>query len=266
MADRAEVEQGKPPVGEHQDVARMRVGVEHPALGDLVHHAAQQRTRQVGPVEPTLVDQLPGVAQADPVQPFDDEHVLGAQLLVHGRKHHRHASDGTLLIWPGRGDRRHVARLHPEVELIPDGSGEPAGDADGADRARPAGPVLEADRQPLQDVQVLFHGGPDPGALNLNGYRRAGGGPAAQPSLVDLGDRCGRGRLWLQLGKRLLRWLSQGAGYHLLHLVPRRWFGPVLKLGEFGRELLWEQITAGGQQLAQLREGDPALLKGLTQR
>jgi hypothetical protein len=51
-ADRAEVDQGQAAVGEQQDIARMRVGVEHAALGDLVHHAAQQRAGQPGPVEP----------------------------------------------------------------------------------------------------------------------------------------------------------------------------------------------------------------------
>jgi hypothetical protein len=43
-ADRAEVEHGEAAIGEQQDVARMRVGMEHAALGNLVHHAAQQRT------------------------------------------------------------------------------------------------------------------------------------------------------------------------------------------------------------------------------
>ena len=57
----------------------MRVGVEHAALGDLVHHAAQQRPGQPGPVKPAVIDQRPGGAQADPVQPFDDEHVLGTR-------------------------------------------------------------------------------------------------------------------------------------------------------------------------------------------
>ena len=50
VADRTEVEQREAAVGEQQDVAWMRVGMEHPALGDLVHHAAQQRSGHLGPV------------------------------------------------------------------------------------------------------------------------------------------------------------------------------------------------------------------------
>jgi hypothetical protein len=43
-ADRAEVEHGDAAIGDQQDVARVRVGMEHAALGNLVHHTAQQRT------------------------------------------------------------------------------------------------------------------------------------------------------------------------------------------------------------------------------
>jgi hypothetical protein len=117
----------------------MRVGVKHAAFGDLVHHAAQQPTGQFGPVNPAVIDQWPGGAQADPVQPFDEEHMLGAQLLVHGGEHHRDAAPyGALLARPGGGDGCHVACLDAEVELFPHGSGEPAGHAGRADRARPA--------------------------------------------------------------------------------------------------------------------------------
>ena len=55
-------------------------------------------------------------------------------------------------------------------------------------------------------------------------------------------------------------------GYHLLHLLPWRRLGLVLEAGELGDELLWEQVTASGQQLAQLDEGNPALFQGTPQR
>ena len=266
-ADRAEVDQGEAAVGEQQHVARMRVGVEHAALGDLVDHAAQQHPGQLGPVKPAVVDQLPCRAQADPVQPFDDEHVLGAQLLIHGGKHHRDAArDGTLLAGPGGGDGRHVARLHPEVELFPHGGGEPAGHAGRADRTRPAGAVLERVRQAQQDVQVLVDGGPDPGALDLHGHLGVRAVAAAQPGLVNLGDRCGRGRFRPQLREDLPHRCPLRLGDHRLHLFPRCGLGPVLKPGELGDELVRQQVTTGGHQLAQLDERNPALFQGLPQR
>jgi hypothetical protein len=83
---------------------------------------------------------------------------------------------------------------------------------------------------------------------------------------VNLGDRRGCGRFRLQLREDLPHRHPQRLSDHLLNLFPRRRFGPVLKLGELGNELLREQITAGGQQLAQLGEGDPALFQGTPQR
>ena len=245
----------------------MRVGVEHAALGDLVHHAAQQRSAQCGPVKPAVIDQRPGCTQADPIQPFDDEHVLGAQLLMHGGKRHRNAAlDGPLLTGPVGGHGGRVAGLHPEVEFFPHGGGEATGHGDRADRTRPAGAALEPDRQPLQDVQVLFDGGPDSGSLDLHRYLGVHTAVAAQPGLVDLGDRRGRGRFLLQLRENLTRRRPERLGYHLLYLLPRRRLGPVLEPGELGDELLRQQITASGQQLAQLGEGNPALFQGTPQR
>jgi len=186
---------------------------------------------------------------------------------MHGGQHHRDAArDGTLLVPPGGGDGRHVAGLHPEVELFPHGGGEPAGHAGRADRTRPAGAVLERVRQAQQDVQVLVDGGPDPGALDLHGHLGVRAVAAAQPGLVNLGDRCGRGRFRLQLREHLPRRCPQRPGYYLLYLFPRRRLGPVLKPGELGDELFRQQVTTGGHQLAQLDERDPALLQGLPQR
>jgi hypothetical protein len=48
--------------------------------------------------------------------------------------------------------------------------------------------------------------------------------------------------------------------------VPRRGLGPVLQPGKLGRELLREQVAAGGQQLAQLGERHPARFQRTAQR
>ena len=143
--------------------------------------------------------------------------------------------DGPLLGGPGGGDGGHVACLYPEVEFFPHGGGEAAGHADRADRTCPAGAALEPGRQALQDVQVLFDRGPDPRALDLHGHHVARAVGAAQPGLVHLGDRRGRGRLRLQLRENLGRRCPERLGYHLLYLFPLRRLGPVLKPGELGR-------------------------------
>jgi hypothetical protein len=79
---------------------------------------------------------------------------------------------------------------------------------------------------------------------------------------VYLGNRGGRGGHLVQLRENLPRGCPEGLGYHLFYLLPPRWFGLVLELTELGDELLGEEITAGGQQLAQLGEGHPALFQG----
>jgi hypothetical protein len=119
---------------------------------------------------------------------------------MHSRQHHRDAApDGMLLIRPGSSHRGHVPCLDPEVEFFPHRGGKSAGQADCADRTRPASAALEPDRQAQQDVQVLFHGGADPRALNLYSYLGIRVDVAAQPGLVDLCDRRGRGRFRPQL-------------------------------------------------------------------
>lgn len=84
--------------------------------------------------------------------------------------------------------------------------------------------------------------------------------------LVDLGDRCGRGGLRTQVRENLPRRNPERLGYHSLYLLPPRRLGPVLEPGKLGDELLREQVTASGQQLAQLGEGNPAIFKGTPQR
>jgi hypothetical protein len=215
---------------------------------------------QLDAVEPAVIDQRSCLPQANPVQPFDDEHVLAAQLVIKRRERHRYAApDGSLLGRPARGHGGHVACLNPEVELLPHGRGESLGQGYQAVCARPAGAALELGRNAQHDVQVLFDGGPDTRALDLHRDLGVRAVAAAQPGLVHLGDRCGRGRHRVQLRENLRSGYPERLGYHLLYLLPSRWFDPVLELAELGDEFLGEEIAAGGQQLAQLGEGHPAL-------
>jgi len=185
----------------------MRVGVKHAALGDLVHHAVQQHPGQFGAVQPAALDQRLRRAQVDPVQPFDNEHVLGGQPLMQRGQYHRGAVRGaSLLARPGGRDRGHIAGLHPEIEFFPHGGGEPANYLGRADRAGPPGAILKPDRQAEQDVQVLFDGRTDPWPLDLHRHLGAQAVAVTQPGPVNLGNRCGGGRLGLKLGEDLLRW------------------------------------------------------------
>src|SRR5262249_32952829 len=104
---------------------------------------------------------------------------------------------------------------------FPHGGGEPASHVGRADRTRPAGTVLEPGRQAKQDGQVLFDGDTDPWPLDLHGHLGARAFAVTQPGLVHLGDRCGGGRLGLQLGENLPSRHPQRLGYHPFRPVPR---------------------------------------------
>ena len=126
--------------------------------------------------------------------------------------------------------------------------------------------LLEPGRQPQQDVHILFDGGADPGPLDLHCHRGARAGFAPQPGLVHLGDRRGRGRFRLQLREDLPGRRPERPAYQFLHLLPRCRFGLILEPGELVGELLGEQVTASGQQLAELDEGNPALFQRTPKR
>src|SRR5262249_14108704 len=154
-----------------------------------------------------------------------DEYVLAAHLVIKRRQRHQHAvPDGPLLGRPGGRHGGHVARLDPEVEFLPHGGGESLGQGHEAVRTRPAGTALELGRDAHQDVQVLLDGGPDTRALHLHRDLGVRAVAAAQPGLVHLRDRRGRGRRRVQLRENLLRGYPERPGYHPFYLLPWRWF------------------------------------------
>ena len=247
----------------------MRVGVEHPALGDLVQQPVQQRAGELCPVKTALIDQRSGRAQADAVQPAGYQHELRAERLVHGRNDHRYAArGGTLPVRPGGGEGGYVAGLDPEVEFLPQRVGKPAGEAQRAKGPCPASAVLEPGRHPQHNVQVPLNGRADIRALNFHGYLFAWPGPrpGAEPGLVDLADRRRRGRLRLQLREDLVRGPPERLGQHLFDLPPWHRLGLVLQPGQLRDELLRDQVAARGKELAQLDEGHAPLLEGLPHR
>ena len=238
---------------------------EHAALRDLVHHAAQQRAGQPARSSPLSSISGPAARRLTP-----SSHSMTSTCSVH-------SSSCTAGITTGTRRPRHAAvparwrpwqlccGPPPGSRVLPGCGGKPAGDADRADRARPAGALLEPGRQAQQDVQVLLNGGADPGRWTFTatvapGRRRSAAGPCAP-------GRSTRPRPAPAAAPRKpRRRRPERLGYHLLHLLPRRRLGPVLEPGELGGELLREQVTARGQELAQLDEGHPALLQRTPQR
>jgi hypothetical protein len=118
-ADRAEVDQPQPPVGEQQDVARMRVGVEDTVDDDLPQQAVEQVTGQ--PLAIAVNQRVRGgLAQRLPVEPLHDQHPPGAQVVVGPRDHYPVRAGG-------RAHRGEVPRLDPEVQFLTQRGGEPLG-------------------------------------------------------------------------------------------------------------------------------------------
>jgi hypothetical protein len=207
-ADGSEVQQAELAVGQQQDVARVRVGVEGALQHDLAEQAVQQaavrRGAHVGGC--ALVDR----GQRPPVQALHHQHPGGAQRPVRNR-------DGDAAATRRSGDRGHVACLYPQVELLAQGGGESGGQPDGADRPAPAGAAFQPGRQPPGDIQVPVYGLADVGAAYLDHDP----GPGHQGRRVDLGDRRGGDRLGVEAGEQLADLSSQFRPQHVLDRGPR---------------------------------------------
>jgi hypothetical protein len=78
---------------------------------------------------------------------------------------------------------------------------------------------------------------------------------------VHLGDRGGGQGPTVEVGEHLVDRAAQLGGQRLLDLLPRGRGDVVLELLQLLDELHREQIWAGGQHLAELDEGDPALVE-----
>jgi hypothetical protein len=197
-------------------------------------------------VEAALGQDRPGVAERRAVQPLHDQHPLAAQRLVRDRDPHRAVGRGR---HPG-----HVGRLDAEVQLLTDGVGEPDGQLADAERAGPAGAGLQRTGQAGHDVEVALDHRPDPGTLDLD--RDLVPGP--EPGRMPLGDRGGGQGFAVEVGEHLLDRVAQLGRQHRLDLVPGSRGDVVGEPAQLLHELGREQVRAGGQDLAELDEGDPA--------
>jgi hypothetical protein len=90
--------------------------------------------------------------------------------------------------------------------------------------------------------------------------------PRAQPGRVHLGDRGGGQGPAVEGGEHLLDRPVELGGEHLPDPVPRRRGDVVLEVSQLLDHLRWEQVGPGGQDLAELDEGDPGLLQRLADR
>ena len=116
--------------------------------------------------------------------------------------------------------------------------------------------------QPVDDVEVPLDHRPMPGRCTLTHHPLAG----RQPGGVHLGDRGGGQRLRLDRGEDLVDRPAELGGEHRLHLRPRRRRGLVLQPAQLVDELGRQQVAPGGQHLAELDEGDAALVQRRRQR
>jgi hypothetical protein len=101
----------------HEQVARMRVGVEETVLQDLLHVGAQQRLRDLRPVDPGCGDRLV-VAQLDGRDVFEGQHPACREVPDHTRYVHARTGDEV------RAEGLGVAALGEVVDLGPRGRGE----------------------------------------------------------------------------------------------------------------------------------------------
>ena len=139
-ADRPEVQQPERAVREQQDVAGMRVGVEHPVDHDLPQHEFEQAARERRSVQATVLDgRLRRHYYRHAVEALHHEEPAPGQRLVERREPH----EAVRVALRGRPHGREVARLDAEVELLADRRGEAVRELDGVE----AGGGLRVDRR-----------------------------------------------------------------------------------------------------------------------
>jgi len=236
---------------EHQDVARVRVGVEAALHEDLVQQAGQQLAGQGVAVGGELVQPGAGVAEAGAVEPVQDQQPAAGDVGVDGGDQDRGPGRGR------RGDRGDVACLGPEVEFLGQGVGETAAQLGEMVGAGPRRAGFQAARQPADHLQVPGDQLIDPGPLHLEDDRVA----AAAAGRVRLRQRGTRQRLGVNVLEDLA---GAGAQFLLDHSLDQR---PgcrgdvVLQPGKLGGHRGREKVGAGGGDLAELDEDRPGLLQ-----
>src|SRR5262249_42228689 len=156
----------RPAVAQHHHVAGVRIGVKDAVKHDLTEHEEQKLACQVPPVHAQLIQALTGIADADSVQPLDDQHAPGGQLSEHSRYIHSGRARGG----PHGLD---VAGLDAEVQLLSDRLSEAVGKVDRPDPPCPTCPAVEAAGEAPHDVEIPLDYRPYVGPLDLDDHALA---------------------------------------------------------------------------------------------
>jgi hypothetical protein len=250
----AEVDQAQPAVVEHEDVGGVRIGVEvavaedhlEPDLGQQVCQPASLRHVQHGQVK---------IAQLRSLDPFQRQHALAGVRPVHLRDH-----DGRVV---GEAAAEHlgVAGLDPVVQLAPDRALELVHELDRVHEFESLHAAADDPGNLLQQRDVGIDLARCVGALHLDRH-----GPARmQLGQMHLADRRGCHRHRVEPREQPVDVGLQLALDHLLHLGERKRRDRVLELAELHGDLLRDHVGAKGEQLAELDECRPQLVRHLSQ-
>ena len=250
----AEVDDPQPAVLHHEQVGRMRVGVE----GAVAEHHLQPYLRhQVR--QPAALGRIQrrkiGVAERGALDPLQRQHPLAGERPVDLGDH-----DGGRL---GEHAPEHlgVPGLDPVVELARDGAGELVHQLHRVHELEALDAALHdlADLAQQRDVGLDLTAGV--GTLHLHGHRAAG----VQLGQVHLADRGGRHRHRVEGGEQVADLAVQLLADHLLHLLVGEGRDRVLQQAQLADDLGRHQVGADREQLAELDEGRAQLVQHLAQ-
>ena len=243
LAAATEVGEGHAAVGQREEVARVRVGVEEAVHEDLLVVADDALVRR------RLAVDMGAVELVEPVERDADDSLLGQ----HGRGRavpvdRREVDVG--VIGERRAETLAVAGLVDVVALLVDCARELVDQADEVVLAPEVGAALNAPRLRAKDVEVGLDDLVDVGALHLHGHRRA----VEHDCHVHLADARGRGRHLVELGVELLERLAERALDLAPYLLERERLHRVLQPRELLGERGGDEVGAHGEHLPDLGE------------
>ena len=188
-----EVDQPEPAVGQHHDVAGMRVGVVAAVDEHLLQHRAQER---VGELDGGRAhgEEVARVAHAAAVEPFHHEDARGREVVEHARDTHGR------VLGQVRADLRRVAGLDAVIELLLQAVAELLGEVDDPVVGTPGRAGLDRVRELRQRVEVAQHRLRDIRPLHLDDDRLA----ARELRPIGLPDGRGGDGLPVELGEHVL--------------------------------------------------------------
>ena len=250
-SDHAEVDECDHVARQDEDVARVRIGVEKAVAQD-------HRQQRVGPVHGDLVCVEPGIAQGlrgvgrDAFHLLHHDQFLGAVFRVDGRDMHGR------VVFEHHCETQDVRRFERVVQLFDDRFRKFVDQSDDVDRGQFRIAFRELARDKLHQVDIELDFVLDEGPLDFEHDLFA----AAQPSLVDLTDRCGGQWGGVEFGEHFVdRRVHLFFDQSQRSVVVER-FGPRLQFLELHAEAFRNHVGTVGQNLSEFHEGRPQLLDG----